>query len=222
MSVVCLLLALFALAGASAAPVSSSSSNLTGFAQAVSGIVVGGTYELTANSDTFIDKKHKNDNYGTLSQFAITDRKKTVNVSGTNIEVEKGIALIGFDTSAVCDGGEVTSATLQIFGPASNDTGGIHIHEISESWSETGATWNNEPDDVHVDQDITVTTSNGTDTVTFDVTDSVVDGSGGFDANADAVEYGWWIEKAKQSVWYSRTWSDASLRPTLTIEIASC
>ncbi len=222
--VLLLLPVLLSLVGASASPVAISSESLAAYAQSDFEIELPstGTYELIATRDSFTDKKHKDTNYGTLSQFAVVKRKKRVTLDGNDLEVEQARALIGFDASPICDGGGVVSATLQIFGPASNETNGTRIREIEDSWNEYGVTYNNVPGDNQIDPNISQTTSGGIDTVTFDVRDSVVDDFGNFDAAANAVIHGWVIRDAKKSVWYSRSASDVHLRPKLTIEIDSC
>lgn len=215
------LLAAFVLPGASAARITISSESISAFQEHDIDIPFPETHVLGASQDTFLDQKHKNTNYGSQTQFAITKGKDTVSVGGTDIHVENARLLISFDVSAVCVGA-VSSATLTITGPSSNNTIGIQIAELTSSWDEMTATWHNSPDDSRIDQDTSVNIVGGDAIASFDVTSTLVDSQGRFDPTTDAAVNGWTVKDARNSVWYSRSWSDTTLRPSLTIEIASC
>ena len=222
----------FGLVGASAASLNITSTSLVAFTFDNVEIVTGQTYVLYPSHDSFTNDKAKNTNYGSAPEFAVVRGTQWVTIDGSSVQVKKGKTYISFDTSGVC-AGAVTSATLQLTGPASNDVGGnkFHYHPIEGSWDESTITKNNKPGTGdHIDIDDGDSTSTYT-VVNIDVMSTLhdsaqenglIDSSGNFDSSSDTALYGWELKDWNNTVWYSSEHPTQSLRPTLTIEISSC
>ncbi|NCG36397.1 MAG: DNRLRE domain-containing protein [Actinobacteria bacterium] len=221
----------FGLVGASAASLNITSASLVAFTFNNVDIVTGQTYVLYPSHDSFTNDKAKNTNYGSEEYFAVTTGTKTVTYGGQSTEVKKGKAYLSFDVSGVC-AGAVTSATLQLTGPSSNNvSGSFHYDPIEASWDESTITKNNKPstgDHIDIDDgDATSTYTVANIDVMSTLHDSaqengLIDSSGDFNSSSDTALYGWELKDWNNTVWYSSEHPTQSLRPTLTIVVSSC
>jgi lysophospholipase L1-like esterase len=101
--------------------------------QAVKAAIGGMSSPISSSADTYVDSGHATTNYGTANPLWATS-------SGTR-------SLLRFNTNvAVPAGNVVTGATLKFYVTNNAATsGGFEVHPEDDSWSESTATWNNQP-----------------------------------------------------------------------------
>lgn len=93
-----------------------------------------GTQSVTADADTYVKFDRPDSNTGTLN-FVLID------AGGGS----RWRPLVKFPLPAQPAGCTVTSATLRLYATASDAGQTLEAFQVAESWTETGATWNNQP-----------------------------------------------------------------------------
>jgi len=185
-----------------------------------------GTFALDAGRDSFVNQKSKNTNYGTLDEFAVVKHNRTVSVGGSNVQVKLTRGYVAFDLSSICSGAQLTSATLTLQGPSTNDTDNLKVRTVTSSWAETSIKWNNKPSSTEyvseTDSEVTISTSSGVTTLSVDVLAPLTDASGVLDTSSSAATHGWELRDADETIWYARENSDTALQPELTLVVSSC
>ncbi len=104
--------------------------------------ITGTTRTLYADRDTFVGNLVGTNNYGTHTTLTV-GRNACIGYEFP----EWGRALIHFDLSPIPAGQVITSAKLRLYLRyyTTSAAGAIGAHRITSSWTETGATWNNQP-----------------------------------------------------------------------------
>ncbi|PTM59286.1 DNRLRE domain-containing protein [Desmospora activa] len=86
--------------------------------------------------DTFVGEKEPTRNFGTLTYFTV----------GNNPDHGRSRALLKFELQPILSNATITSAKLSVYQTnASSVSQRENLHPIITDWSETGATWNNQP-----------------------------------------------------------------------------
>ncbi|MFU8892127.1 MAG: InlB B-repeat-containing protein [Luteolibacter sp.] len=93
------------------------------------------TVVLTAVADTWINAASTGSNYGTDTSFSIFDRTQ----GQSNL---RRFGLLRFDLSGIPSTATITSASLGLV-QSNTNAGLVNIVNITNSWTETGATWTN-------------------------------------------------------------------------------
>jgi hypothetical protein len=153
---------------------------------------------ITANSDTYVYQA-----YGTMN-YGIEDDLILYNHSGSNYELYLNFSVPG--------GLKVSSARVYIYENFYTDADTFILKNVSAGWSETGLTWNNKPSD----GTFSSSTPYGYAWITIDVTNLVR-----YWTNNQGNVFGVHVKGTTdfvESVFYSREWADASLRPFIYIE----
>jgi Domain of unknown function (DUF4082) len=92
-----------------------------------------GTTTLNPTADTYVSSANATTNYATANPVNATESANR--------------AFVRFDTSGIVPAGTVmTAATLKVY--VTNNavsTGAFEIHPEADTWTESGATWNNQP-----------------------------------------------------------------------------
>jgi len=92
------------------------------------------TQTLTANADDVVSQSNPTSNYGTLTSiYAISS-------SSGNAR-----SLVNFSLPSVPQNCYVTAATLKLYVTSGTIGRTIQVYQAAGSWTETGATWNNQP-----------------------------------------------------------------------------
>jgi chitodextrinase len=89
------------------------------------------TVTLNATADSYVTNNFPTTNYGTVTPMI------------TSASAYR--ALLKFDTSGIPSGATINSASLGLYNVNSHTSGGNAIHPETDSWTETGVTWNNQP-----------------------------------------------------------------------------
>jgi hypothetical protein len=171
---------------------------------------------LQASTDTYVSQfKQENDiNYGT--DIIMKVRSFLPGNSG-NVKNER--SFIMFDIPPLPSGSTIVSATLQLYtANVSNATRNYTLMPVEQQWNETNVTWNNQPS-------VISSATSYADTplspgwVNWSVTSGVMAWANG------ATNYGWQISDMNENspidystAFYTRDYSDTSLRPTLVIQ----
>ncbi|PTM59264.1 DNRLRE domain-containing protein [Desmospora activa] len=86
--------------------------------------------------DTFVGEKEPTRNFGALTYFTV----------GNNPDHGRSRALLKFDLQPILSNATITSAKLSVYQTnASTKAERENLHPITETWTETGATWNRQP-----------------------------------------------------------------------------
>jgi hypothetical protein len=171
---------------------------------------------LQASTDTYVSqfKQENNINYGT--DIIMKVRSFLPGNSG-NVKNER--SFIMFDIPPLPSGSTIVSATLQLYtANVSNATRNYTLMPVEQQWNETNVTWNNQPS-------VISSATSYADTplspgwVNWSVTSGVMAWANG------ATNYGWQISDMNENspidystAFYTRDYSDTSLRPTLVIQ----
>jgi hypothetical protein len=147
---------------------------------------------MTANfvsvSDSYVNQNTPSNNMGTMAVMYVTSTKWGNADANTR-------ALVRYDLSAIPQGAQVTSAYLKLrmdVAPAVSRT--YQVQRVTEAWTETGVTWNNQPGTA-----LTVTDSLSTGTtpgvwLTWNVTTDVQAMVAGTQTN-----HGWRVKDQSES-----------------------
>ncbi|MBI2845477.1 MAG: DNRLRE domain-containing protein, partial [Chloroflexi bacterium] len=119
--------------------------------QPISSSVLAASSTISTSQDTHLQEDTPDDNYGSLVDLKVRSKS-----GGNNRRT-----IIEFDLSSVPAGAFIESATLRVFmnsAPVASRT--YDVHRVTDSWSESAATWNN----AAADYDATVIDSKSTST----------------------------------------------------------
>lgn len=171
---------------------------------------------LQASTDTYVSqfKQENNTNYGTNITMIVRSF-----LPGNSGNVKNDHSFIMFDMPPLPSGSTIVSATLQLYtANVSNATRNYTLKPVEQQWNETNVTWNNQPSVIssatsYADTPLSPGWVNWS--VTSDVT-AWVNG---------ATNYGWQISDMNENspvdystAFYTRDYSDISLRPMLVIQ----
>lgn len=88
------------------------------------------TVTIYSNQDTYINQGNPNTNYGSATPLRVRP------------PAGERRALYRFDLSSIPPGSTVLSATAYFYNTRANNNP-VNVHRITNTWTETGATWNN-------------------------------------------------------------------------------
>lgn len=117
------------------------------------------TYNLAASSDTWIQQDNAGANFGTAT---------TLNTQYSTTAKERR-SLFQFDLSSIPSDEVIVSATLYLY-VKNTTTNPENVHQVTASWTETGATWNNIASNYNATAAATYTPSASNVYVTSDIT----------------------------------------------------
>lgn len=123
-----------------------------------------GPQTVTADADTYVDERQPADNFGTDTTLELRSWQ-----SGSNQRNRR--VLVRFSLPATPDRCAMASSTLRLNASSATSGRTLQAYRISASWTEGGATWNNQP----ATTGSASTTSSATGWVEFDVTQQTVD-----------------------------------------------
>lgn len=108
------------------------------------------TVTLTATGDATIAEVDPGTNFGDSGDGLLADNVVTGGTQGTFDPDDSGEeynGLIKFDLSSIPENASITSATLKLRASNKSNENGqtISVKPVSESWSESGVTWNSRP-----------------------------------------------------------------------------
>lgn len=161
-----------------------------------------GSYQITASRDSYLKQSSSNDNFQIDSELLV----KTI--SGDTLR-----AVYYFDLSSIPSGETVTHANLRLYVTQSADSA-VRVHRITDSWTESGVTWNNTAADFDATQDATFTPSSTEVFLTIGIT-ALVQGWRSGTANHGVMLISAGIDQ--RSKFTSREWSTSSQRPRLDV-----
>lgn len=91
----------------------------------------GGANTAYTSQDTYLEERFPTNNYGTAAELRVKpylgDQKR---------------ALLQYDLSMIPSGSTVQSAIANFYNTQANNNP-VYLHQITNDWTETGATWNN-------------------------------------------------------------------------------
>jgi len=97
----------------------------------------GASFTVTSSQDTYLKEKDKNKNYGDDKELPSKPKNK-----------DNKRPLFQYDLSAIPVGATITSATARFLVRKKDDSGDpVNVFRVTDSWTETGATWNNTAND---------------------------------------------------------------------------
>lgn len=137
---------------------------VTSSLDAGSGCASPGTTTLTSSADTHVRQNPSTSNFGTTTTLLVRS------AGGNNRR-----ALVTFTLPTLPAGCAVTAATLRLFQSATEGTRTLEVLRAASAWTETGATWNNQP----AAAGTAVAGTNGAGWRDFAVTQHVLDLYGG-------------------------------------------
>jgi large repetitive protein len=113
----------------------SSAGNTFAAAANFGGCASAGTVTASANIDSWVDQGSQSSNFG-------NDQILKVKREGSSKAMR---ALVRFNLPAVPQGCSVTGATLRLFAASAPSNRTLEARRISQTWTETGVRWNNQP-----------------------------------------------------------------------------
>ena len=109
-------------------------------AAAAAGCAAPSTTTIYADADTYLSQEQPTLNGGTISSLFLQSYYDTALLQSRNYR-----SLVRFPLPAVPEGCAVTAATLQVYDEIGASGRTIDAVRVNGSWTETGATWANQP-----------------------------------------------------------------------------